>query len=91
MKILFAIIKTAVICILIYKSLFYAFLFVVSGLWIVTALLLILFAYLCKSLLTEFLVLNNFYKSFKHFEWREKLPKIKFKTKISKRFFPETV
>jgi hypothetical protein len=90
MKTLFAILKTAVICFLIYKSLFYAFLFIVSGMWIITALLLILFAYLSKSLFVQALVLQNAYKSFKHFNWKEKLPKINLRTKISKRFSSET-
>ncbi len=90
MKTLFAAVKTAVICILIYKSLFYAFLFIVSGMWIITALLLILFAYLSKSLFAEVVVLNNSYKSFKHSDWKLKLPKLKFRIKISKRFSSET-
>ncbi len=91
MKFLFSVAKTAVICLLIYKSLFNAFLFLVSGMWIITVLLLILFAYLCKSLFAESIKLSDFYKSFKRFDWKEKLPKLKFGVKTSKRFSSETI
>ncbi len=90
MKNLFSIIKTAVICFLIYKSLFYSVLFLVSGMWIITVLLLILFAYLCKSLFAEVVKLNAFYKSFPQSEWQKKLFKLKPAFKISKRFSSET-
>lgn len=97
MKNLLSVAKTAVICFLLYKSLFYSFLFLVSGMWIITVLLLILFGYLCKSLLAEAMALNNFYKSFKqyhsfkHLYWKDKLPKLHLRSKISKRYSSETV
>jgi len=91
MKNLFSLAKTAVICFLIYKSLFYSFLFLVSGLWIITVLLLILFAYLCKSLIAEAISLRKFYKNYQHTNLREKFSKVNFKTKTSKRFSSETV
>ncbi|MVN22601.1 hypothetical protein [Mucilaginibacter arboris] len=96
MKNLFSILKTVVICFLIYKSLFYAFLFLVSGMWIITVLLLILFAYLCTSLFTEGIRINNYLKSFKqqqsfkHIDWKEKFSKPNLISKISKRFSSET-
>ncbi len=96
MKNLFSVAKTAIICFLIYKSLFYSFLFLVSGMWIITVLLLILFAYLSSSLFKEAVELNNFYKSFKqhksykHLDWKERLHKIRFRTKISKHYSQET-
>jgi hypothetical protein len=96
MKNLLSVAKTAVICFLIYKSLFYSFLFLVSGMWIITVLLLILFGYLCSSLFKEAIRLNQFYKSFKqyksykHFAWREKLPRVEVRTEISKRYSSET-
>lgn len=91
MKILVPILKIAVICWLIYKSLFNAFLFLIAGMWIIPVLLLTLFVYLCKSLVTESITLNNRYKSFKHFDCREKLSRFKIPAKISKRFSSETV
>jgi hypothetical protein len=96
MKNVFSLIKTVVICFLIYKSLFYSFLFLVAGMWIITVLLLILFGYLCKSLFTEAIRINIYLKSFKqtvsfkHFDWKEKLSKIKSATKNSKSFSSET-
>lgn len=91
MKFLFSVAKTATVCFLIYKSLFNAFLFLVAGMWIIPVLLLILFAYLCKSLFSECVKLNSFYKNFKRFNWKEKLQKLKFGVKTSKRFSSETV
>ena len=96
MKNIFSVIKTAVICFLIYKSLFYSFLFLVSGMWIITVLLLTLFAYLCKSLFTEVVQLNIYFKSFKqpqsfkHFDWKEKFAKLKPAAKAGKHFSSET-
>lgn len=96
MKILFSVAKTAVICFLLYKSLFYAFLFLVSGMWIITVLLLILFSYLCISLIAQTVRMINFYKNFKqhksytHLDWKERLHKIRFRTKISKHYSSET-
>ena len=96
MKNLLPVAKTAVICFLLYKSLFYAFLFLVSGMWIITVLLLILFGYLCSSLFKEAVKLTQLYKSFKqyksykHFAWREKLPRLQVRSKISKQYFSET-
>lgn len=96
MKNLFSIAKTAVICFFLYKSLFYSFLFLVSGMWMVTVLLLILFAYLSNNLFKEAICLNQLYKSFKqyrsykHFAWREKLPRLQVRTKISKQYSSET-
>ena len=92
MKILFSLAKTAVICFLLYKSLFYAFLFLVSGMWIITVLLLILFGYLCSNLFKEALRLNQFYKNFtqyksyKHLALKVKLPKLQIRTKVSKQY-----
>lgn len=91
MKILIPILKIAVICLLIYKSLFNAFLFLVAGMWIIPFLLLILFAYLCKSLVTQSIALNKYYKSFKHFDGQGKLFKFKKSAKISKQYSTETV
>ena len=96
MKNLLPVAKTAVICFLLYKSLFYAFLFLVSGMWIITVLLLILFGYLCSSLFKEAVKLTQIYKSFKryksykHFAWREKLPRLQVRSKISKQYSSET-
>ncbi len=91
MKMLFSVLKTAVICFLIYKSLFYSFLFLVSGMWIITVLLLILFAYLSKSLFAEAVILKNFYKNYPHINLKKKFSKVNFKPKTSKRFSSETV
>lgn len=90
MKNLFCILKSAVVCFLIYKSLFYAFLFLIAGMWLVTTLLIILCGYLCKTLFTDVVKLNIIYKSFQHFDWKEKLIRIKPAPKLTKQFSSET-
>lgn len=90
MKNLFCIVKTAVICFLIYKSLFYSFLFLVSGMWLVTTLLIILCGYLCKTLFVDALRLTDIYKSFQHFDWKEKFTRFKPVPKLNKQFSSET-
>ncbi|MGI4728403.1 MAG: hypothetical protein ACRYGB_07515 [Janthinobacterium lividum] len=91
MKIVYSTLKIAVISFLIYKCLFNSFLFLIAGMWIIPFLLLILFAYLCKSFLGEASIIARYFKSFPQSGWKEKLFKFSFKSKISKRLTSETV
>ena len=90
MKITFSILKLAVISFLIYSCLFNSFLFLIAGLWIIPFLLLILFAYLCKSFLGEAILIMRYFKSFPQFDLKFKFPKINLVHRFGKRFTSET-
>ena len=86
MKTLFAAIKTTILSFLAYRALYYSFIFLISGMWIITLLLLILFIYLSRSIVMESVCLLKTYKSFKQSGWALRFSKPNFRMRFTKRF-----